>query len=125
MNRGRHFYKPAVFSLAFLWIFTGLTSIFFSPDVGYQILAGASITGWLADVAVIGGGLLDIVLGIWLMIGVRVRLCCHVQIAVITFYTLLLTIIEPSFWLHPFGPITKNFPIIVLILLIRSQENDR
>jgi hypothetical protein len=125
MDTERDFYKPAIFSLAFLWFFTGLTSIFLSPGVGYQVLAGALITGWLADVAVIGGGLLDIVLGIWLVTGVRMRLCCNVQIAVIAVYTLLLTFIESSFWLHPFGPITKNVPIVVLILLIRSARNNR
>ena len=112
--------KAAIYSLAFLWIFTGLTSIFFSPEVGYQILASANIIGALADISVIGGGALDMALGLWLLTSFRIKLCCLIQVAVIVSYTALLTIIDASFWLHPFGPITKNFPILVLIIIVYS-----
>ncbi len=114
--------KAAKFSLAFLWIFTGITSIYFSPEVGYEILASASITGLMADVSVYAGGALDIVIGLWLMTSFKTKLCCIVQISVITLYTVLLTFIDMSFWLHPFGPITKNFPIIVLIAFIYIEK---
>jgi len=107
--------KAAKYSLAFLWIFTGLTSIFLSPEIGYELLANADITGSIADIAVYAGGILDIVLGLWLITSVKTKLCCIIQVAVIAAYTVLLTFIDASFWLHPFGPITKNIPIIVLI----------
>ena len=45
----------------------------------------------------------------------KIRLCCIIQVVFIFVYTVLLTFIDPSFWLHPFGPITKNFPITMLI----------
>ncbi len=114
--------KAAIYSLVFLWVFTGLIAIFFSPDIGYHILASAGIKGTLAKFSVYAGGILDILLGLWLLTSKHIRLCCIVQIAVIAFYTVLLTIIEASFWLHPFGPITKNFPIIVLIFLLMDKE---
>ena len=37
------------------------------------------------------------------------------QVAVIALYTTILTVVDMSFWLHPFGLITKSIPIIVLI----------
>jgi uncharacterized membrane protein YphA (DoxX/SURF4 family) len=114
--------KLAKYSLAFLWVFTGLTSIYFSPDVGYQILSSANITGSLADTAIYAGGILDIVLGIWILTPFKAKLCCIVQVLVIIVYTVLLTFIDASFWLHPFGPITKNFPIIVLIFFIMINK---
>lgn len=114
-NSQEKLYKPAICSLAFLWVFTGLTSIYFSPDIGYEILASANITGSMADFSVYAGGALDIVLGLWLLTSVKTKLCCIVQVAVIALYTAILTLIDASFWLHPFGPITKNIPIIVLI----------
>ncbi len=107
--------KAAKYSLAFLWIFTGLTSVVFSPEIGYEILANANITGSLAEVAIYAGGILDIILGVWLITSVKTKLCCILQVGVIAIYTVLLTFIDASFWLHPFGPITKNIPIIVLI----------
>lgn len=115
-------YKTAIYSLAFLWLFTGLTSIYFSPEIGYEILASANITGSMADFSVYAGGALDIVLGLWLLTSVKTKLCCTVQVAVIVLYTAILTLIDASFWLHPFGPITKNIPIIVLILLIMINK---
>ncbi len=118
----RSLQKTAVYALAFLWIFTGLTSIFFSPEIGYQILASASINGLLADVFVYAGGGLDIALGLWLLSSVKRAECCAAQIALIVLYTVLLTFIEPNFWLHPFGPITKNIPIIVLIFIVLNKS---
>jgi len=112
----------AKYSLSFLWIFTGITSIFFSLDIGYDILANAEITGSIADIAIYTGGLLDIALGLWLMTSFRTTLCCVVQISIIIIYTVLLTIIDANFWLHPFGPITKNIPILVLIFLILNHS---
>jgi uncharacterized membrane protein YphA (DoxX/SURF4 family) len=114
--------KFAKYSLAFLWVFTGLTSIYLSPEIGYEILASANITGSMADFSVYAGGALDIVLGLWLLTSVKTKLCCIVQVAVIALYTAILTFIDASFWLHPFGPITKNIPIIVLILLIMINK---
>ncbi|MEP1447784.1 MAG: DoxX-like family protein [Paraglaciecola sp.] len=107
--------NAAKYSLAFLWIFTGLTSIYFSPEIGYEILAGVNITGSIADLSVYAGGVLDIAIGLWLITSFKTKLCCISQVVVIIVYTILLTFIDASFWLHPFGPITKNFPIIVLV----------
>lgn len=116
--------KAAKYSLAFLWLFTGVTSIYFSPVVGYEILASASITGLMADVSVYAGGALDIFIGLWLISSIKIRLCCIIQVVVIVLYTVLLTFIDPSFWLHPFGPITKNIPIVVLISLIMIDKEE-
>ncbi len=114
----------AKYSLAFLWIFTGLTSLFFSPEVGFKILANADITNEIAELAVYAGGLFDIVLGLWIISVKWLRLCCLVQIITIIIYTVLLSIIDISFWLHPFGPVTKNLPILVLILIVFEQEKN-
>jgi hypothetical protein len=114
-NEVKKLMKAAKYSLAFLWIFTGLTSVYFSPEIGYEILANANVTGSLADVSIYAGGILDIILGLWLITPFKTKLCCIVQVSVITIYTVLLTFIDANFWLHPFGPITKNIPIIVLI----------
>ncbi len=121
-NSQEQLYKPAIYSLAFLWFFTGLTSICFSPEIGYEILASANITGSMADISVYAGGALDIVLGLWLLTSVKTKLCCIVQVAVIVLYTIILTVVDASFWLHPFGPITKNIPIIVLIIFVYSSS---
>lgn len=112
----------AKLSLAFLWIFTGLTSLFFAPEIGYDILASGGVTGHLADFCVTGGALADILIGLWVLSNKFQRFCFYVQVGIILTFTVLLTVISPVFWLHPFGPVTKNIPIIVLIWIIFSSQ---
>ena len=112
----------AKLSLSFLWIFTGLTSLFFGREIGYDVLASGGIKGLLADIFLFSGSLLDALLGIWLLAGWKAKLCYLIQLSVIITYSVLLTIIDPSFWLHPFGPLTKNIPLIVLIGILYESN---
>lgn len=112
--------KISKWSLATVWVFTGLTSLFFAPEIGFDLLKSAGLIGMKANLLVVGGSLLDIGLGVWLLTERKMRLCCMAQIFTILLHTILLTIIDASFWLHPFGPLTKNFPILALILLFYS-----
>jgi len=112
-------------SLAVLWIFTGITSAFLAPEIGYEVLAIGGITGRLADLSIAAGSLLDVILGIWVLSGKQLKACYAVQCLAMLTYTLLLTVIAPSFWLHPFGPLTKNIPIGVLIVFLYRMESER
>jgi len=114
--------KLAKYSLAFLWISTGVISAVISPEIGFDILAKVDIFGSFANLFVYGGSLVDIVIGIWILSNNAPKLCCQVQIAIILVYSLLLTYIAPSFWIHPFGPLTKNIPILVLIMIILNSS---
>ena len=35
---------------------------------------------------------------------------------------LIITIFLPEFWLHPYGPLTKNLPMLAAILLLHEFE---
>jgi len=115
----------AKLSLAFLWIFTGLTSLFFAPEVGYQILETGGVAGDFADLCLISGSLTDMMIGIWILTGIKEKLCYQIQISVITLFTILLTVIDASYWFHPFGPVTKNLPIVVLVWVYYSSINEK
>ncbi len=115
--------KIAKYSLAFLWISTGIVSAIISPEVGFEILAKAGIVGGLSKVLVYGGSLVDLILGLWILSSKAIRLCYWTQIITIVGYSILLSFMDASFWLHPFGPLTKNVPILVLIwILIQHQS---
>lgn len=109
-------------ALAFLWVWTGLCSIWLAPEIGYQVLAQAGIVEGYADLAVWAGACFDILLGVWVLSGRWSARCCQVQIALIVVYSALLILIAPSFWTHPFGPLSKNIPIVVLIWLWYQEE---
>lgn len=110
-------------SLSFLWIFTGITSAFFAKDIGYEVLAYGGITGTLANLSILSGSVLDVVIGVWLLVGKRLKVCYLLQMIVIVLYTLLLTAIKPDFWVHPFGPLTKNVPLLVMTYYLYCKES--
>ncbi len=125
MNISTEFlFKLAKTSLALLWIFTGLTSLFFSPELGFNLLKTINITDISAELLISSGAILDIALGVWLFLSWKIKLCCKIQFFTIITYTILLSIIDASFWLHPFGPLTKNLPILVLILMVFVNEEN-
>ncbi|MEW8414997.1 MAG: DoxX-like family protein, partial [Candidatus Thiodiazotropha sp.] len=47
------------------------------------------------------------------------------QILLIIVYTLIISFTQPEHWLHPFGPVSKNAPLIIsiLILLVLEQKS--
>lgn len=112
-------------SLALLWIFTGLISIFIKPSVGFHILSNVGIEGPLANLFVYAGGGLDILLGIWVLSAWKLNTCYLVQMITIIIFTILLSFIAAEFWLHPFGPITKNLPILALLAILFTANTDK
>lgn len=116
-----HSMTIARYALAFLWITTAAVSLGSGRQIGYEILAEAGISGRLADLCLYGGATLDLLLGIWTLLGTAQLACLRAQAALILLYTLLLTLIAPAFWLHPFGPLTKNVPLLALIHVLHRQ----
>ena len=105
------------YSLAFLWLFTAITSVWFAYDVGVDILSHSFVDPKWYKMLIYLGGLLDAIIGVWLLSGVYLKLNAILQIIVIVGFTILISVLVPSYWLHPFGPVTKNITIVVLILV--------
>ncbi len=109
-------------SLSFLWLFTAATSFWWGRHIGYDVLAQQHIQGEFADWCINAGSILDALIGIWLLTAYKLKWCYRFQIILIVSYSILLTLIAPGFWFHPFGPITKNIPILALLLLLHNSE---
>lgn len=111
-------------SLSFLWLFTAATSFWWGRDIGYAVLAQQQIDGLVADLCIDAGCLLDAAIGIWLLTHYRPEGCYIIQIVIIVSYSILLSLIAPLFWLHPFAPLIKNLPILALLfVLLRSAKS--
>lgn len=110
-------------SLALLWIVTGLISAFVYPiDSSFAMLSKIGITNNMAGVTLYTAAALDFGLGIALLFRYRLRLVVALQIALIVSYSLLITIGMPALWIHPFGPVTKNIPLLIATLLVLPIE---
>ncbi|MCB6182938.1 SDR family oxidoreductase [Leeia sp. TBRC 13508] len=104
--------------IALLWIWTGMTSLWFWPQSeSLAWLAACGISQPLQPYALLGAGLLDIGIGVALLAKPNKTLWL-VQILLVLLYTLLLSICLPQFWLHPFGPLSKNLPILLMMFFL-------
>lgn len=110
-------------SLAFLWITTAYASVFGDYNFGVTVLASGGITALFAKLCIFGGAALDMVIGLWLLTGIKVKACLLTQALVMIAYSLLLTWIDASFWNNPFGSLTKNIPLLFLIAILYEQAN--
>lgn len=110
-------------SLALLWIATGLISAFAYPAAqSYALLAPLGIEGWMAPLALYGAAAIDVALGMALLLRWQVVWVGAAQIIMIVAYSILIAIGLPEVWLHPFGPVTKNIPLIVATLIVMATE---
>lgn len=107
-------------SIALVWIWTFVVSIGLYPrDQSLELLAQVGIHGLWADWMLTGAALFDLALGIaGLALGaaLRSRIVWPLQLALMAFYTVVITLAMPGFWLHPFGPLSKNIPLCAAIL---------
>jgi uncharacterized protein YbjT (DUF2867 family) len=110
-------------SIALVWIATGLISIGIYPaSESYALLARVGVSGALAPVLLYGAALMDIAFGVATLLMRRRRLLWLAQAAAIVAYTLIITVRLPEFWLHPFGPLLKNVPLLAAIALLYHLE---
>ena len=115
-------------ALALMWIWTGLVSLGLYPvQDSLELLARVGLHGGLASLALYGAAALDLLLGV-LTLAAPARWRRRVwvaQLALIGGYTVLITFFLPEYWLHPYGPVSKNLPILAAILLLWGLERRR
>lgn len=111
-------------TLAAVWIVTGALSLGIYPlDDSLALLSRIGLAGTPALIALYLGAIADIVLGL-LTLFMRNKSLWITQGLLILAYTLIISIGMPEFWLHPFGPLLKNFPVLVLLWLLSQRGVD-
>lgn len=112
------------FALAFLWIWSGLTSVFFFPQAeSYALLKAVGVTGLAAPIVLYGASLLDFALGMALLFKPLVKMAGRVQIMIMLIYSAVIPFYLPEFLLHPFAPIVKNIPIMIATWAVIAAED--
>lgn len=107
-------------SIALVWIWTAVVSAgLYDRTQSLELLAQVGARGTLAEVLLVGATLLDLALGLGtlaLPARRRSRFLWPLQLLLIGFYTAAITLAMPAFWLHPFGPLSKNLPMCAAIV---------
>jgi uncharacterized protein YbjT (DUF2867 family) len=110
-------------SIALVWIFTGIVSLgLYPPEQSYELLARAGVPAGMAPAALYGAAALDLLLGFLSLSARRRPSLWLIQMAVIVGYTIIVTVKLPEFWLHPYGPMLKNLPMLAAIWAVYELE---
>jgi uncharacterized membrane protein YphA (DoxX/SURF4 family) len=98
-------------SLAFVWILTGAICLSVPSD-GLDLIERVGIQGMVAEWIIRLVSALEVLLGVLLVVGAWPRLLSMMQIILIVGFTAVVTVRLPEFWMHPFGPVSKNVVLI-------------
>jgi len=110
---------PLRWSIAAVWIATAIVSAFVYPvQDSFDLLARAGIPEQLRPLMLYGACGLDLLFGLGILVLKRRRWLWLAQLALIGFYTIAIAFKLPEFLAHPFGPLTKNLPMLAAIWLL-------
>jgi uncharacterized protein YbjT (DUF2867 family) len=110
-------------SIAGVWLVTGVLSLGIYPvSESHALLARAGVAEPLRPAALYGAAVLDLVLGVATLAVRRRTWVWLAQIALILAYTVIISVRLPEFWLHPYGPVLKNLPMLAALLLLLVIE---
>ena len=112
-------------SIAFVWVLSGVVSLGLYPvEESLSMLAQCGVPEGLRWPALVASSLLDILLGV-LTLRSRHPNLWIAQAILILAYTAILTLFIPALWLHPFGPLSKNLPMLAGIALLYLHDRAR
>jgi uncharacterized protein YbjT (DUF2867 family) len=112
-------------SIALVWIATAIVSAFVYPVAeSYGLLARTGIPPELRPLMLYGASAFDMALGLGILFLKRRRWLWLAQLGLIGFYTVVIAYKLPEFLVHPYGPLTKNLPMLAAIWLLYQLEDE-
>jgi len=112
-------------ALAVLWLLSGILGGFAPPDAWRDLSAMLARFDVPAAPLATAFCALDVVIGLLVLCRWRPALLAAFQAVVVAGYTIVLSLLVPGLWLHPFGPLLKNLPILALIAVWAVLERER
>lgn len=110
-------------SIAMVWIATAIVSAGVYPVAdSYELLARTGIPQELRPLMLYGASALDLCFGFGILLLKRRRWLWLAQLLLIGFYTVVIALRLPEFLVHPYGPLTKNLPMLAAIWLLNQVE---
>lgn len=113
-------------AMAVLWISSGAVSLWAYPrSAALALLAQTGMPAALQPALLHLAAAADMLIGIGCLLLARRAWFWLLQMALVAGYTAIITLWLPWFWAHPFGPVTKNIPLLALLLLMYMRARDR
>lgn len=112
-------------ALALVWIWTAWVSAFIYPAAdSYLLLERSGIPALLTPLMLYGASALDLLFGMATLTLRRRwrRWLWLAQLALILFYTVIIALRLPEYLWHPYGPLSKNVPMLAALWLLYALE---
>jgi uncharacterized protein YbjT (DUF2867 family) len=110
-------------AIGVVWIATAIVSLgVYSVSESYALLARVGLSGGVATAALYGAAAIDLAFGIGVFVLRDRRWLWRAQALLIVVYSVIIAIKLPEYWLHPFGPVLKNLPMLAAIALLHEFE---
>ncbi len=103
----------ALLSISFIWVWSGISSLI-SWDTSLNLMKELGTSHQMAALFTCLGSITDIVLGLAVFNSKYRKKIIVLQIGIMMIYMLILSIFSPHYWLHPFGVLSKNIPLMAL-----------
>lgn len=112
------FLAPALKAvLVLLWLASAALGLFAGTEWTARFVAAAGLSEALAAPLRIGSSVLDLAIAMLLLVDRRPRWSVPIQLGTVLGYTVGLGLVLPGLWLDPLGPLLKNLPILLVILV--------
>ncbi len=120
-----YFCKPlALGALVLFWTASGLIGLL-RRDAASDLLVNAGLPHVAALACVVGGGLVDVLLGLAVCVRRFAPTALRAMLLVCGAYLLGATIWRPDLWADPLGPFLKIVPAMVLVCLVLAIMDER
>lgn len=107
--------------IAFLWLATGLSLVHPAyRAIGAEYLGRLGLPEWLMFAACSG----EIALGFAILRLPMSGVLASLQVGAVLFFTAVLAAVEPALLAHPFGVLSKNLPLVALVLTVWLTERE-
>ena len=105
-------------AMAILWLVTAYVSWFAWPHAESMAWLGAcGVPAAWREPMLLAASLADAAVGVLLLLRPR-RWLWALQLALVGGYTMVMSACLPQFWLHPFGPLSKNLPLLAVMAVM-------
>ena len=113
------------FALAFFWAMSAVTGLADLRGWAVLLISTLPIGIGMALLLLAAGCVTNSLFAVLVLRRWRPHRLAFYQLAVIVLYTLAATLLWPSLWLEPLGPLFKNVPIAAAMLAWGAVEEER
>lgn len=110
-------------SIVVVWLATAIVSVWELEGQSARLLLAASVQDpSLSRLLILAGAGVDSALGLAMLLR-PARWIYLAALAIMVLMTGAATVLDPTLWLHPLGPLTKNLPIAAILLVLARAKS--